>query len=123
MKTSDIWNYGLGSEGKSGYHNTPAWIHLSYTHYDTSRLWAELGRTDDGGTRDKTKGTIYERICYIDKRVREMSATITAQSVAVETLAKATDENYWRRINEIQEKLDAQADDLKQIKEILKATH
>ena len=38
-----------------------------------------LGRTDDGGTKDGSKGDIYTRICFIDKRVREMSATVAAQ--------------------------------------------
>lgn len=89
----DIWNYPIGAEGTSGKDNQPAWTRLSWIHKDTSRLFATLGRTDDGGTKDGSKGDIYTRICYIDKRVREMSATVSAQAAAIEALSKAVGAN------------------------------
>lgn len=85
----DIWNYPIGAEGTAGKDNQPAWNRLSWIHKDTSRLYAVLGRTDDGGTKDGSKGDIYTRICFIDKRVREMSATVAAQAAAIEALSKA----------------------------------
>lgn len=85
----DIWEYPIGTEGTPNKNNQPAWERLSWIHQDTTRLYAILGRTDDGGTNDGTTGDIYTRICYIDKRIREMSATIAAQAAAIEALSKA----------------------------------
>lgn len=90
---SDVWNYGIGAEGTPGKDNQPAWVRLSWMHKDTARLYALLSRTDDGGTKDGSKGDIYTRVCYIDKRVREMSATVTAQAAAIEALSKALGAN------------------------------
>lgn len=89
----EIWEYGIGDSGTPGKDNQPAWIHLSWAHKDTARLYALLSRTDDGGTKDGTNGDIYTRICFIDKRVREMTATITAQAAAIEALSKALGTN------------------------------
>lgn len=89
----EVWEYGIGDSGTPGKDNQPAWIHLSWAHKDTARLYALLSRTDDGGTKDGTKGDIYTRICFIDKRVREMTATITAQAAAIEALSKALGTN------------------------------
>lgn len=89
----EIWEYGIGDSGTPGKDNQPAWIHLSWAHKDTARLYALLSRTDDGGTKDGTSGDIFTRICYIDKRVREMTATITAQAAAIEALSKALGTN------------------------------
>lgn len=89
----DIWNYPIGAEGTPNKNNQPAWNRLSWIHQDTTRLYATLGRTDDGGTKDGSKGDIYTRICFIDKRVREMDATITAQAAAIEALSKAIGTN------------------------------
>lgn len=89
----DVWNYGIGSEGRSGYKNVAAWQRLSYIHWDTARLFKLLSRTDDAGTKDGSKGDIYTRIVYIDKRVRELSATVTAQAAAIEALSKALGDN------------------------------
>lgn len=89
----DVWEYPIGAEGTPNKNNQPAWNRLSWIHQDTARLYAILGRTDDGGTNDGSKGDIYTRICYIDKRIREMSATITAQAAAIEALSKAIGAN------------------------------
>ena len=89
----DIWDYPIGAEGTPNKDNQPAWNRLSWIHKDTTRLYATLGRTDDGGTGDGSNGDIYTRICYIDKRVREMSATIAAQAAAIEALSKAIGTN------------------------------
>lgn len=89
----EVWEYGIGDSGTPGKDNQPAWIHLSWAHKDTARLYALLSRTDDGGTEDGTKGDIFTRICFIDKRVRDMTATITAQAAAIEALSKALGTN------------------------------
>lgn len=47
-----VWNYGVGSEGKSGYNNAPAWQHLSFAHYDTARLYQGMIDTSDPTGRD-----------------------------------------------------------------------
>ena len=85
----DVWNYGIGAEGTPGKDNQPAWVRLSWIHKDTARLYALLSRTDDAGLKDGTNGDIYTRVCYIDKRVREMNATLTAQAAAIEALSKS----------------------------------
>ena len=89
----DVWNYGLGENATSGKNNLPAWVRLSWVHHDTAALYRILTRTDDGGTKDGSRGDIYTRVCYIDKRVREMTATITAQAAAIEALSKALGSN------------------------------
>lgn len=89
----EVWEYGIGDGGTPGKDNQPAWIHLSWAHKDTARLYALLSRTDDGGTKDGTSGDIFTRICFIDKRVRDMTATITAQAAAIEALSKALGTN------------------------------
>lgn len=89
----DVWNYGLGEDATAGKNNLPAWMRLSWVHHDTAKLYSILTRTDDGGTKDGSNGDIYTRVCYIDKRVREMSATVTAQAAAIEALSKALGAN------------------------------
>ena len=89
----DVWEYPIGAEGTPNKDNQPAWNRLSWIHKDTTRLYATLGRTDDGGTGDGSNGDIYTRICYIDKRIREISATIAAQAAAIEALSKAIGTN------------------------------
>lgn len=89
----DVWNYGIGQDATPGKNNLPAWIRLSWMHHDTAKLYSILTRTDDGGTKDGSSGDIYTRVCYIDKRVREMSATVTAQAAAIEALSKALGTN------------------------------
>lgn len=89
----DVWNYGLGENATSGKNNLPAWVRLSWVHHDTAALYRILTRTDDGGTKDGSNGDIYTRVCFIDKRVREMSATVTAQAAAIEALSKALGAN------------------------------
>ena len=89
----DVWNYGLGADATAGKDNLPAWMRLSWVHHDTAALYSILTRTDDGGTKDGSSGDIYTRVCYIDKRVREMSATVTAQAAAIEALSKALGTN------------------------------
>lgn len=92
MTPNDIWNYKLGSEGKSNYKNVPAWQHLSYAHYDTARMYKLLTQTDDLAAQEGEKeyaGNIFSRICYIDKRVREMYAEIPALTEAVRALSSA----------------------------------
>lgn len=86
---ADVWNYGLGENATSGKNNLPAWIRLSWVHHDTAKLYSILCRTDDAGLKDGTNGDIYTRVCYIDKRVREMNATLTAQAAAIEALSKS----------------------------------
>lgn len=89
----DVWNYNIGADATPGKNNQPAWTRLSWIHHDTAKLYSTLTRTDDGGTKDGTKGDIFSRICYIDKRVRDMTATITAQAAAIEALSKALGTN------------------------------
>lgn len=89
MQPIDIWNYPIGSEGTPGLADQQAWVRLSWIHKDTERIWALLSRTDDGNTGDKTNGNIYERVCHIDMRVREMTTTIQAQAAAIEALSQA----------------------------------
>lgn len=90
---ADIWTYPIGQQATPGRNNAPAWTRLSWIHDDTSRLVKTLLRADDGGTKDGTNGDIYTRVCFIDKRVREMSATTAAQAAAIETLCKALGTN------------------------------
>lgn len=88
MKASDIWTYPIGTDAVSGKANMPAWQRLSWINHDTKNLAAELCRHDDGGTKDKTNGGIYTRICYIDKRVREMRSIIDQQSKQISALTQ-----------------------------------
>lgn len=108
----DIWDYPIGAEGTAGKDNQPAWNRLSWIHKDTSRLYAVLGRTDDGGTKDGTKGDIFTRICYIDQRVREMSATVTAQAAAIEALSKAVGANPTDIAKTVETAVKAKLDNL-----------
>jgi hypothetical protein len=89
----DIWNYPIGSQGTVNKANQLAWVRLSWMHNDTARLVKTLLRNDDGGTKDGTSGDLYTRVCYIDNRVRQMTATITAQAAAIEALSKALGSN------------------------------
>lgn len=89
MTAAETWSYPIGAEGTSGKNNQPAWIRLSWIHNDTARLVNRLLRTDDAGTGDKTNGDLYTRVVYIDKRVREMTAVLTAQAAAIEALSTA----------------------------------
>lgn len=109
----DIWEYPIGAEGTPNKDNQPAWKRLSWIHKDTARLYATLGRTDDGGTKDGSTGDIYTRICYIDKRMREMTTTITAQAAAIETLSKAIGTNPDNIAQTIQDTVKAKLDSLK----------
>lgn len=109
----DVWDYPIGAEGTPNKDNQPAWNRLSWIHQDTTRLYAILGRTDDGGTNDGSKGDIYTRICYIDKRIREMSATITAQAAAIEALSKAIGTNPTNITKIIQDTVQAKLESLK----------
>lgn len=109
----DIWEYPIGAEGTPNKDNQPAWNRLSWIHKDTTRLYAILGRTDDGGTKDGSTGDIYTRICYIDKRVRELTATITAQAAAIEALSKAIGTNPDDIAQTIQDAVKAKLDSLK----------
>ena len=91
MNAQDVWDYGLGSEAKVGDNDIPAWQHLSYAHWDTARMYEIIGRTDDcaaGEDETKYEGNIYERVCYVDKRVREMSVQIPALMETIKTLAE-----------------------------------
>lgn len=108
----DIWNYPIGAEGTAGKDNQPAWNRLSWIHKDTSRLYAVLGRTDDGGTKDGSKGDIYTRICFIDKRVREMSTTVAAQAAAIEALSKAIGANPTDIAKTVQDAVKTKLDSL-----------
>lgn len=108
----DIWDYPIGAEGTPNKDNQPAWTRLSWIHKDTSRLFATLGRTDDGGTKDGSKGDIYTRICFIDKRVREMSATVAAQAAAIEALSKAVGANPGDIAKTVQDAVKTKLDSL-----------
>lgn len=108
----DVWDYPIGAEGTAGKDNQPAWNRLSWIHKDTSRLYAVLGRTDDGGTKDGSKGDIYTRICFIDKRVREMSTTVAAQAAAIEALSKAIGANPTDIAKTVQDAVKTKLDSL-----------
>lgn len=90
---ADVWNYGLGENATIGKNNQPAWVRLSWIHHDTALLVRMLTRRDDAGLKDGTNGDMYTRIVYMDKRIREMSATTAAQAAAIETLAKTVGTN------------------------------
>ena len=47
-----VWNYQIGSEGRMHYQNTPAWQHMSFAHFDTSRLYKIATDTSDPTGRD-----------------------------------------------------------------------
>ncbi|OXN01124.1 peptidoglycan recognition protein family protein [Bifidobacterium vansinderenii] len=113
MTPQDVWNAGIGQEGEYGKNDIEAWKHLSFTHWDTARLFAILGRTDDAGTGDGTNGDIYTRVVNIDKRVREMSATITAQAAAIEALSKAMGADPQDIAKTVQDAVKAKLDALK----------
>ena len=83
MNAGDIWNYPIGQDATPGNGNLEAWKRLSWVHHDTAGLYAELCRHDDGGTKDGTNGGLYTRVCYMDKRIREMRAIIDQQSKAI----------------------------------------
>ena len=87
---ADVWNYGLGENAQVGKNNQPAWVRLSWMHHDTAQLVRMLCRTDDAGLKDGTNGDLYTRVVWMDKRIREMSVTVTAMSAAIEALSKAT---------------------------------
>ena len=91
MSASEVWNYPIGTNATSGKNNQEAWKRLSWIHHDTAGLYAELCRHDDGGTKDKTTGGIYTRVCYIDKRVREMRNIIDQQSKQIQQLTATVD--------------------------------
>ena len=89
MQPGDVWNYDIGEAGQSGVNNAKAWVRLGWIDKHAQEVYDEIMRTDDGGTGDGSSGGIYRRICYIDQRVREMSATVQAQAAAIEALAKS----------------------------------
>ena len=89
MQPGDVWNYDIGEAGQSGVNNTKAWVRLGWIDKHAQEVYDEIMRTDDGGTGDGSSGGIFRRICYIDQRVREMSATVQAQAAAIEALAKS----------------------------------
>lgn len=89
MQPGDVWNYDIGEAGQSGVNNAKAWVRLGWIDKHAQEVYDEVMRTDDGGTGDGSSGGIFRRICYIDQRVREMSATVQAQAAAIEALAKS----------------------------------
>lgn len=89
MQPGDVWNYDIGEAGQSGVNNAKAWVRLGWIDKHAQEVYDEIMRTDDGGTGDGSSGGIFRRICYIDQRVREMSATVQAQAAAIEALAKS----------------------------------
>lgn len=93
MRASDIWTYPIGTDATPGKKNMPAWQRLSWINHDTKNIAAIVTRHDDGGTKDGTKGDLYTRVCWMDKRIRDMSATMAAQAAAIEALAKAVGTN------------------------------
>lgn len=86
MSDQSIWNYPIGRDATKGKANLPAWQRLSWINHDTKLMAAIIGRHDDGGTKDRTKGDIYTRVCYIDKRVREMRSIVDQQSKQIADL-------------------------------------
>lgn len=86
MSDQSIWNYPIGTDAVSGKANMPAWQRLSWINHDTKNISAIITRRDDGGTKDKTSGDIYTRVCYIDKRVREMRSIVDQQSKQIADL-------------------------------------
>lgn len=88
MQPGDVWNYEIGESGQKGVNNAQAWVRLGWIDKHAQEVYDEIMRTDDGGTGDGSSGGIFRRICYIDQRVREMSATVQAQAAAIEALSK-----------------------------------
>lgn len=89
MNACDVWEYPIG-EGEAGKNDVPAWMRLGYVNQDTALLRAQLLRTDDAGTGDGTSGDLYTRLCWTDKRVRELAeVTVPAMEAAIKALADA----------------------------------
>ncbi|OXN01672.1 endolysin-like domain-containing protein [Bifidobacterium vansinderenii] len=103
MTPNDVWNAGLGQEGTYGKDDIPAWMHLSFAHYDTARLFAILGRTDDAGLGDGTSGNIYERTVNIDKRVRDMAGMLSRTDDA--GTGDGTDGDLYTRVVNIDKRV------------------
>ena len=61
---------------------------IEYIDHYTGDLSRELLRTDDGGTGDGSTGDLYARICWMDRRIRELKeVTIPAMETAIKALA------------------------------------
>lgn len=86
MSESSFWNYPIGKDATKGKANLPAWQRLSWINHDTKLMAAIIGRHDDGGTKDGTKGDLYTRVCYMDKRIREMRQIADKQSQEISDL-------------------------------------
>lgn len=86
MQPSDIWTYPIGRDAVPGRKNLPAWQRLSWINHDTRNISAIVCRRDDGGTKDGTKGDLYTRVCYMDKRIREMRTIADQQSKQIAAL-------------------------------------
>lgn len=108
---NEIWDYGLGTEGKTDNQNEPAWVHLSWAHADTAKLRAMLCREDDV-CGDGTTGDLYTRVCYMDKRIREMEPVITAQAAAIEALSKAMGADPQQIAKAVEDAVKAKLDSL-----------
>lgn len=87
MSAQDVWTYPIG-EGEAGKNDMPAWARLGWINHDSAALYATLCRTDDAAG-DGTNGDIYTRMCYVDKRVRDLTEiTIPAMETAIKVLAE-----------------------------------
>lgn len=93
MKPGDIWDYKIGENATPGLKDWEAWKRLSRTQQHAQNIEKVVCRTDDGGTKDGTRGDLFTRVCYMDMRIREMSATLTAQTEAMKTMAAAIGAN------------------------------
>jgi len=92
---SELWNYELGRDAQTGKDNWPAWMRLSRAQQNTDDMKALLSRTDDAAGGDTT-GNIYERVCYMDKRIREMESVLSRRDDAADE--GETNGNIYERV-------------------------
>ena len=100
----DIWNYGLGTNGKPGYKNSPAWKHLSYTHMDGVYNRAQLDRLVGYFKQDKNGNSvagdrvsdhnidgkpIYQHVRDLEKQNKALTAKLDAQDKKLDTILRA----------------------------------
>lgn len=108
---NEIWNYQLGEDATPDKNNRPAWTYLSWANSDTKKIKDTVCRTDDAAN-DGTTGDLYTRVCWIDKRVREMTTTIQAQAAAIQALSQSMGADPDQIAQAVQQAVQAKLDSL-----------
>lgn len=90
MNPYDVWNAGLGCEGKSGNNDIPAWVHLSDAHWDTATLRSDLCDPHKSPIEgDDSDGDLMTRVCWMDKRIRDAESRQTDMQAKLDTILAA----------------------------------